>query len=186
MSDQPTTPPPSEQQSDAARSGRPPVLDEEKRSQLLKLLNKGCSRRTACIAVGCSPGTITRTAQRDPEFAEQVNRAESRLEKKLLRRLDRASKKDRYWRATAWLLERKFPDEYARRDPNQLNGKQALQFFLTAVDTMEDAITAEQYEQIMKKLDSIIRESDPEMVPHLLPLDPEINTPDPTAQTPEP
>ena len=37
---------------------------------------------------------------------------------------------------------------------------------------MDDAITADQYEQIINKLDSIIRESNPEIAPRLLPLDP--------------
>ena len=177
MSDQPTTPAPADQQTDSARPGRPPVLDDEKRRVLLKLLNKGCSRRTAAIAVECSPATITQTAQRDPEFAKQLNHAESKLEKKLLGRLNKASKKERYWRATGWLLERKFPDEYARRTPDHFTGDQMVQFILTAVNAMEDAITADQYEQIMNNLDTIIRDSDFGRSSQLLPLDPSITKP---------
>ena len=51
------------------------TLDDEKRRQLLALLNKGCSRRTAAIAVGCSPGTITRTAGR--KFGNRPRRGDS-------------------------------------------------------------------------------------------------------------
>ncbi len=189
MPDQPVTPAPSDHHPDSARGGRPPALDDEKRRQLLALLNKGCSRRTAAIAVGCSPGTITRTANRDPDFAKQLAHAESKLEAKLIRRLDKASKKDRYWRAAGWLLERKFPEEYARRTPNLFTGQEMVQFFFSAIDAMQEPLTADQIEQIIHNLDSLLLESDPEAdpAPRLLPLDSEFATPipDPTL-SPEP
>jgi hypothetical protein len=48
------------------------VLDEQKRWKIITMIANGSSRRTAAYYVGCSPATITRTADRDPEFAAQI------------------------------------------------------------------------------------------------------------------
>ena len=54
------------------RGGRPPSLDEAKRRKIIALLANGSSRRVAARVVGCAHSTITRTAERDPEFAADV------------------------------------------------------------------------------------------------------------------
>ena len=56
------------------------MLDDSKRQTILALLSNGSRRRIAARFVRCAPSTITRTADRDPEFAEQLARAEQNLE----------------------------------------------------------------------------------------------------------
>ncbi len=51
-------------------------LSEEKRRKVIALVRIGSSRRSAAACVGCSPSTITRYAERDPEFGEQLQDAE--------------------------------------------------------------------------------------------------------------
>lgn len=58
-----------------AKRGRPPVLDEFKRGQIVGMIAMGGSRRTAAGYVGCSVSTIQNTADRDPQFAESLRRA---------------------------------------------------------------------------------------------------------------
>ncbi len=52
------------------------ILDDAKRRMVIALVTQGSSRRVAGRYVGCAGTTITRTAQRDPEFAAQLARAE--------------------------------------------------------------------------------------------------------------
>ncbi|NUQ63312.1 MAG: hypothetical protein HUU20_12605 [Pirellulales bacterium] len=84
-------------------------LDAAARRLVIALVTNGSSRRTAARYVGCAPSTITRAAQRDPEFAAELVRAETTVEIQSLQAIRNAAKSDRYWRAAAWLLERKNP-----------------------------------------------------------------------------
>ncbi len=49
------------------------------------------------------------------EFLEAVESAKAECEAKQLQRIQRAARKGN-WQASAWLLERRYPDEYGRRD----------------------------------------------------------------------
>ena len=61
------------------------VLDDEKRWKIITLISNGSSRRMAAKYVGCAASTITRTALRDPDFAEQLAAAELNAEIESLR-----------------------------------------------------------------------------------------------------
>ena len=93
-----------------AKRGRPPILDELKRREILAILTVGCRRRTAAKYVGCTVQTISNTAARDPDFAKQVRQAEQQAEIGALKEIREAGKEPRHWRAAAWLLERRNPD----------------------------------------------------------------------------
>jgi hypothetical protein len=88
-------------------------LDEFKKREIAAILAVGGSRATAAKYVRCAPHTIRRTAQRDPAFAAQLKRAEAQLEVVHLTNIETAGRKN--WRASAWLLERMFPERFGRR-----------------------------------------------------------------------
>ena len=75
------------QPEEQTKTGRPAVLDEKKRRQVVAILANGSSRRVAALVVGCSHSTIGRTAQRDPEFAAELDAAEHKCEIEALRQI---------------------------------------------------------------------------------------------------
>lgn len=99
-------------------------LDEFRKREILAILSVGCSRRTAARYVGCSPSTISRTAERDPAFAEALHKAETKAQILFMKNIAAAAKKEQYWRAAAWALERLNPQDYAARSPNSVTLEQ--------------------------------------------------------------
>ena len=67
--------------------------------------------------------TIQNTADRDPTFAEKLRQADYSTEIGLLKNIRNAAKKEQYWRAAAWVLERRFPERYARRGPDVITAR---------------------------------------------------------------
>ena len=124
------------------RVGRRPVLDEGKRGKILAILSVGCSQSVAAEYVGCAVSTIQRTAERDPPFADDLCQAKCNAELGLIKNIRSAAKKEQYWRAAAWALERGFPEKYAPRGP--------------------DVITIEQIGQLLSKFSNIIVQDVPE------------------------
>src|SRR6516225_3919571 len=111
-------------------AGRKPdpreVLDVKKRTKICGLLSLGYSRNMAAEYVGCDPSTISRTAKRDEAFRSQLADAESETSIDALRLIRHTGSQERYWRAAAWVLERRHPDEYGRRAPNTFTGEQVM------------------------------------------------------------
>ena len=134
------------------------ALDEKKRAKIVALLSLGCSRRSAARYVGCSPSTIGRTVARDPEFADQLAQAEQNADIDALRMIRRAAGNERYWRAAAWLLERRIPEEFALRHTGLYTGQQIAQIFQRVTITLRDELPEEKCRLAMQKLDAIMEE----------------------------
>jgi hypothetical protein len=137
--------------------GRPPALDQEKRRKIIALLAGGNSRRTAAGYVGCAPNTIVRTMLRDPDFAAAVNKAEQNTEIEALRRIRNAGRDHRYWRAAAWLLERRNPQDFAHRPPRAYTDQQIADLFLTVASPFVAKMPADDVHEALDRLNEIIR-----------------------------
>ena len=133
-----------------------PVLDDKKRAKIIALVANGSSRRMAARYVRCAPSTITRTAMRDREFAEQLAVAEQNADVDALRALRVAARKPRFWRAAAWLLERRHPDEFARRPPNVYTPDQFARAMGQIIEIIDKDLPEENYQRAMEKLDEIV------------------------------
>ncbi len=134
------------------------ILDATKRQRIIALVANGSSRRKAAKFVGCSPSTITRTAARDPQFAEDLARAEENIEIHMLRALKSAATTDRYWRAAAWLLERTNPEDFGARRPDLYTAAQVLELFAKLLASLHDELAEDRRAEALASLSALLLE----------------------------
>jgi len=136
-------------------------LDEFRKREILAILSVGCSRRTAARYVGCSPSTIRRTAERDPAFAEALHKAESKAQILFMQNIAAAARKEQYWRAAAWALERLNPEDYAARSPHAVTLEQIRTLVSEfARIIVEEVPIAAHRKKILRRLERLGREWD--------------------------
>jgi len=142
--------------SESGKQRRPYVFDEEKRRLVIALVANGSSRRAAARYVGCAPSTITAAAVRDPDFAEQLHRAEQNAEIEILRALRAAARHPRHWRAAAWYLERSNPADFARRGPDTITWEQIGNLLTQVTELLADTTSKENHDRAIRLLNDLI------------------------------
>ncbi|MBR0236649.1 MAG: hypothetical protein IJQ39_01020 [Thermoguttaceae bacterium] len=135
-------------------------ISEIKQREILALLSVGCSRRTAARYVNCTQKAIDELAQTNPDFAEKLRRAEANLEIESIKNMFNAAKQEKNWRASAWLLERKSPQEFLKKKPDVIPAG-LLDTLLNRIVTLliEECPAAVQRKGLLKKLDVIRMET---------------------------
>jgi hypothetical protein len=134
------------------------ALDDGKQREILAIISVGCSQSVAAQYVGCAVSTIRRTADRDPTFAEALGRAKSNAELGLVKNIRNAAKKEQYWRAAAWALERGFPEKYARRGPDVITAEQLAQVLAQFADMIIQQVPVDEYRKnIVKGVEALAR-----------------------------
>lgn len=99
--------------------GRPTVLTPEVRSKVLEALRVGVSRTAAAVRAGIGASTLREWMAREDEaepyasFRAEVEAAEALCEARLSGVVFKAALEDP--NQARWLLERRFPREWARR-----------------------------------------------------------------------
>lgn len=83
------------------------------KATVIDLLSQGLPVTLATAAAGVGRSTFYKWLE-DPKFAEQVEAAQARSAVPLLARITSAS--ETQWQAAAWILERRWPGEFGRRD----------------------------------------------------------------------
>jgi len=141
------------------KRGRPPVLDDGKRREILAILSTGCSQAMAAEYVGCSVSTIQRTVERDPLFAESLGKARNNAELGLVRNIRNAANNEKYWRAAAWALERFFPNKYhTGGGPHVISAEQLAQVLTQFAHMIVEQVPVERYRKnIIKGLEAMVR-----------------------------
>ena len=160
----------------------PHPLDHAGRQAVIALLRNGSSRRIAARYLGCAPSTITRTAARDPAFAAQLVQAEQSAEIHLLRSVQAAAKEMKYWRAAAWLLERRNAEDFGLRPPQLFTSRQVVELFARVAEILRGDLPEENCRRAIQKLDDLIAEfatadqpllvSPPAAAPEVVPEEP--------------
>lgn len=134
-----------------ARRGQPTLLTTQLKTYLCAMLALGLTRRQAAIYADIDPSTISHAAQRDPDFARSLERAEelSRLQPIL----KVAAEGQRNWRAAAWLLTHQTkhpapltPEQYEAIHQRNMQ----LKRYYSAQQELEDQLS-EQREKAKRK-----------------------------------
>src|SRR4030088_75665 len=101
---------------DGRRTGRGPGVGtpqtDDKAGAILRALESGMSRTHAAARAGISPSTFDAWLT-DPDFEREVLAAESACQERALAVIRDAAQDQ--WQAAGWLLERRFPADFARR-----------------------------------------------------------------------
>jgi transposase len=97
-------------------------MDPERVGKILGQIRAGVPKEAAARIAGIGASTLFEWMQRDVEFAEAVQRAVAESEAVLVARIAKAAGEPRHWTAAAWMLERRFPERYAKRDILQHQG----------------------------------------------------------------
>ena len=133
------------------------ILDEFKRSEICAVVAMGCSRQVAARYVGCSRSTIYRTALRDLAFRRQLQKAEGHYEILHLSNISEAAKCKQYWRAAAWILERKYPQRYAPQPANVPTAAQISELLGRFAEiVVEEVPSNRQQRQILTRLKGLL------------------------------
>lgn len=141
-----------------AKRSKPPALDEAKKSELLALLSAGCSRRVAAAYVGCPECMIRHAARHDAWFAEALKQAESQAEIFYLQNIRRAAAQERHWRAAAWALERRSPQDFAPRPPDTMRVEEVVELMRECASVvMEEVTVAEYRKKILKRVATVLK-----------------------------
>lgn len=89
----------------------------ERIEAVLENLRHGMSREASCTQAGITRPTLYRWCEEDEELAQRVEEACDFSEAVLLAELKSQGRERSDWRATAWILERRFPDRWGiKRD----------------------------------------------------------------------
>ena len=95
-------------------------LTEELIQQMASLKGDGLSNKDICRAAGIHEATLYRWLNKPSSklhraLGESLKKAEADYKRTLLTTIREAAlRKNGQWTAAAWLLERKYPDEYAQ------------------------------------------------------------------------
>ena len=90
---------------------RQPKFDAERQHRFLDAIAAGATRRAACACAGISERTLERHLLRSVAFDDTLRAREAEAEVQLVRDI----RQDPDWRAKAWLLAHRWPNEWGQR-----------------------------------------------------------------------
>ena len=119
------------------------MKSSKQKDELFRLLSDGLPVTLATAAAGIGRTTFYNWMN-DAKFAEQVEAAQARAVAPLLDRI-RTAASNGQWQAAAWILERRWPGEFGRRDRLQTEHTGAP---LEVIVRRMSSLTDEQLERI--------------------------------------
>ena len=127
--------------------GRPKVVTDEMKDALITVIKNGLTPTEAASALGLSKAWLQTEVNRYPEFEIQVNMAIEKFKLFHINNIQKFCKNS--WQASAWLLERTFPERFnarvAQEAVNKVKEKSAPSWFGSDI---EDAVVLEDEEVV--------------------------------------
>ena len=109
-------------------NNKPKLVDQDLKERLLEAIRLGMYTEHACAYAGITSATFRNWRKLAEDGVEpyksfwiSVSKAEADAIVRRVARIEQAGK-DGSWQADAWLLERKYPDKFGKRDKLQLQG----------------------------------------------------------------
>lgn len=111
-------------------------MTEETIEAILRTIRLGLHPERAAAAHGVRPSTMRSHRKRHPEFASAIKEAEAEAEQGYLSRILKHT--DRQWTAAAWVLERRWPERWAKRDKVEVSTKGEAQKLLEDLNMIRE------------------------------------------------
>lgn len=152
----------------AKKPGRPTLLNATRQASLLTAIEQGMPLKQAAAIAGMSYDTLNHWQKRGenesaPEeyrqFCQQLRRSQAVAMQVHLSSICDAAKRD--WRAAAWMLERRYPEDFARQQQFEHSTADAIPWMPDPDITHEVLIRMQKQRgitEILKKLGGIIQE----------------------------
>ena len=91
------------------------------KEEILENIKTGMTIEAAALLAGVARSTYYGYREKDPKFAEAADQASRFAEAVFLERIKQAAMDRVDWKAWAWILEKRFPDDYGKRQELQVN-----------------------------------------------------------------
>lgn len=117
-------------------------MTEENITAILRAISVGLHPDRAAEAAGVPAGTFRAHKTRDKAFAARVKEAIAKAEESYLGRILLHTEKQ--WTACAWILERRWPERWAKREPKEPPTKDDARKLLDdirAIKALEETVT---------------------------------------------
>ena len=102
--------------------GRPrSTMTDENIEAVLRAVRMGLHPDRAAEAAGVAPSTMRMHKKRNPQFVTALKEAAAEAEKSYLGRIIQHS--ENQWTAAAWILERRWPERWRKRDESDVKVK---------------------------------------------------------------
>jgi len=107
------------------RKRKPTKVQSKVREDLIENLRTGMTIEAACLLAGIGRTTYYRWLDEDEKWADECKSAVRFAEAVLLERVKQLAMDKMDWRAFAWILEKRFPDDYGKRQELKVESSQS-------------------------------------------------------------
>lgn len=132
------------------------IMTPARCEKFCELIAESHSQEEAAEEIGVSIGTIQRERKRDEDFDHEVRLALQKTPDPL-KLMEQAARS--HWRAAAWLLERRNPEEYARRPVNATSPKKVATALRFMVESALEAVPEELRDAVYTHLQGAMNEA---------------------------
>jgi hypothetical protein len=141
-----------------ATKDQPRKLESQRslRVAIIKGLRAGVGRRKICAAVKVDFKTFSALYERSPKFRREVDQAEAKFYGGLISVIVKAAKQEKEWRAAAWILERRFYQEFGKRDPEAVNAEQLASVITRVVGVLVPEIPEDRQANAVSRIEEIL------------------------------
>lgn len=147
----------------SAKRGRPPIITPAVQATIIKNVTAIGTLGPAAVASGVSLSTLHRARKASEDFDTALKDAIEKFKFNLLLRIAGASAGNPDAgiapdvSASKWLLERKFPGEYGKRNADALTTSQAVQFAVDVSNVVHKHASVKAIKAIDAELNLLIR-----------------------------